>query len=99
MKTLRTVASGAAALLVLLAAATARASELDLDLPDFESVQFLGNVSGRNLLMSGLVVCALGLIFGLVIYKQLKNLQVHKAMLEVSELIYETCKTDRKSVV
>jgi hypothetical protein len=41
----------------------------------------------------GLVVCLLGLVFGLVIYKQLKNLPVHPSMLEISELIYETCKT------
>jgi K(+)-stimulated pyrophosphate-energized sodium pump len=83
----------AAALPVLLLAATARASELDLDLPSFESVSFLGGISGRNLLMTGLLVCALGLVFGLVIYNQLKNMQVHKAMKEISELIYETCKT------
>src|SRR5262249_52435649 len=44
-------------------------------------------------LMGGLVVCVLGLVFGLVIYSQLKNLPVHDAMREISELIYETCKT------
>ena len=43
--------------------------------------------------MGGLVVCALGLLFGLVIYTQLKNMPVHKSMREISELIYETCKT------
>ena len=53
---------------------------------------FLG-VNGRTLLMGGLVVCLLGLGFGLVIFTQLKNLPVHRSMLEVSELIYETCKT------
>src|SRR5262249_16350925 len=46
-----------------------------------------------TLLMSGLAVCALGLVFGLVIYQQLRRLPVHRAMLEISELIYETCKT------
>jgi len=66
--------------------------EMDLVLPSFDHVQFLGT-SGHNLLMFGLGVCALGLIFGLVIYRQLKNMPVHKSMLEVSELIYETCKT------
>jgi K(+)-stimulated pyrophosphate-energized sodium pump len=43
--------------------------------------------------MIGLLFCAAGLLFGLVIYQQLKNLPVHKSMLEISELIYETCKT------
>ncbi len=66
--------------------------EMSLVLPDFNSVQFLG-MSGQTLLMSGLGVCALGMIFGLVIYSQLKNMPVHKSMLEISELIYETCKT------
>ncbi|HJZ86960.1 MAG TPA: sodium-translocating pyrophosphatase [Polyangia bacterium] len=66
--------------------------EMDLDLPNFETVQFLG-MSGRVLLMAGLIVCAAGLLFGMVIYDQLKKLPVHKAMREISELIYETCKT------
>ena len=48
---------------------------------------------GTRLLSAGIVVCLLGLVFGLVIYCQLKNLPVHKSMLEISELIYETCKT------
>jgi K(+)-stimulated pyrophosphate-energized sodium pump len=43
--------------------------------------------------MSGLVVCALGLLFGMLIYNRLKNLPVHTSMREISELIYETCKT------
>ncbi|MEO8382864.1 MAG: sodium-translocating pyrophosphatase [Acidobacteriota bacterium] len=67
-------------------------SEADLVLPDLGSVQFLG-MSGDRLLMGGLLVCVLGLLFGLVMYVQLKNLPVHRAMLEISELIYETCKT------
>jgi K(+)-stimulated pyrophosphate-energized sodium pump len=70
----------------------ARADEAKLVLPDLGSVQFLG-VSGRGLLLSGLIVCALGLGFGIAIFGQLKRLPVHRAMLEVSELIYETCKT------
>ena len=32
-------------------------------------------------------------MFGLVIYTQLKNMAVHSSMREISELIYETCKT------
>jgi K(+)-stimulated pyrophosphate-energized sodium pump len=55
-------------------------------------VRFLG-VDGHTLLLSGLVVSALGLLFGLVIYNRLKNMAVHRSMLEISELIYETCKT------
>ncbi len=67
--------------------------EANLVLPDLGSVNFLGGTSGRTLLMLGLVVCALGLGFGLLIYTQLKNMPVHRTMREVSELIYETCKT------
>ena len=67
-------------------------TEANLILPDLGSVSFLG-ISGHNLLLSGLVVCVFGLIFGIVFYTQLKNLQVHRSMLEISELIYETCKT------
>ncbi|MEK6300282.1 MAG: sodium-translocating pyrophosphatase [Acidobacteriota bacterium] len=67
-------------------------SEADLILPDLRSVSFLG-VDGHTLLLAGLIVCVLGLLFGLVIYTQLKKLPVHRAMLEISELIYTTCKT------
>ncbi|HUG37085.1 MAG TPA: sodium-translocating pyrophosphatase, partial [Candidatus Limnocylindrales bacterium] len=66
--------------------------EANLIIPDLGQVQFLG-VNGRTLLVAGLFVCVLGLVFGLVIYTQLKNLPVHASMLEISELIYETCKT------
>jgi K(+)-stimulated pyrophosphate-energized sodium pump len=66
--------------------------EANLVLPDLSQAEFQG-VNGRSLLMSGLLVCVLGLAFGMVIYTQLKNLPVHRSMLEVSELIYETCKT------
>ena len=59
---------------------------------EFARTTFMG-VDGRTLLMLGFVVCAAGLAFGLVIYWQLKNAPVHKSMLEISELIYETCKT------
>ena len=61
-------------------------------LPDLASVQFLG-MSGKALLMGGLLVCILGMVFGLTIYNQLKNMPVHRSMREISELIYETCKT------
>ncbi|HYC92360.1 MAG TPA: sodium-translocating pyrophosphatase [Thermoanaerobaculia bacterium] len=71
---------------------TEHKSEAELVLPDLGSVQFLG-MGGDRLLQGGLVVCVLGLLFGLVMYMQLKKLPVHRAMLEISELIYETCKT------
>jgi K(+)-stimulated pyrophosphate-energized sodium pump len=67
--------------------------EANLILPDLDKASFLGGIGGRSLLMAGLVVGALGLIFGFLSFKQLQNLPVHKSMLEVSELIYETCKT------
>jgi len=67
--------------------------EANLVLPDLSQVRFLGGIDGHTLLMSGLVVCALGLAFGMVIFVQLKNLPVHSSMREISELIYETCKT------
>ena len=67
--------------------------EANLVLPDLNQATFLDGIGGRTLLMSGLLVCLLGLAFGMVAYTQLKNLPVHSSMLEVSELIYETCKT------
>src|SRR5215831_10267058 len=66
--------------------------EANLKLPDLSKVSFLG-VNGHNLLLFGLVICFLGLLFGLFIYRRLKNLPVHKSMKDISELIYETCKT------
>jgi K(+)-stimulated pyrophosphate-energized sodium pump len=67
-------------------------SEADLVLPDLKAVTFLGT-SGWNILAIGIGVSLIGLLFGLVKYQKLKNLPVHKAMLEISELIYSTCKT------
>jgi len=80
------------AALLLLAAAPALADESQLVLPDLGSVSFLG-MSGRTLLTFGIFVCLFGLAFGLMKSVQLKNLPVHRSMREVSELIYETCKT------
>src|ERR1700736_3472984 len=68
------------------------AGEASLKLPDLSQVQFLG-VDGHKLLLFGILFCVFGLIFGLVIYSRLKNLPVHKSMRDISELIYETCKT------
>jgi K(+)-stimulated pyrophosphate-energized sodium pump len=69
-----------------------RGGEANLVLPDLNQVP-VGGYQGRTLLMIGLGVSALGILFGLVILNQLKNLPVHRSMREISELIYETCKT------
>src|SRR5947199_295532 len=66
--------------------------EASLKIPDLGQVH-IGGIGGRTLLTFGLGVCVLGLVFGLVIFSQLKNLPVHESMREISELIYETCKT------
>src|SRR5579863_7349840 len=72
----------------------AQGGEAALKLPDLHQALFLkGAVEGPTLLIIGLGVSVLGFLFGLVMYKHLRNLPVHKSMLEVSELIYETCKT------
>ncbi|MDQ2776948.1 MAG: sodium-translocating pyrophosphatase [Acidobacteriota bacterium] len=68
--------------------------EANLVLPDLRQATFFGGlIDGRALLLYGLAVVALGLLFGIVIYHQLKSLPVHRSMLEISELIYATCKT------
>jgi len=81
-----------AALAIVASAAPTFASEAELILPDLASVSFFG-MTGWNLLFLGLFVCAAGALFGMVFFKQLRDMPVHKSMLEVSELIYETCKT------
>jgi len=68
--------------------------EAALILPDLNSVKFFGDtVPGKALLYAGLLISLLGWSFGLLIYTQLKNMPVHRSMREISELIYETCKT------
>src|SRR5713226_2036416 len=87
----------AAAVLTMLTAASALAEELggeaNLKLPELSQVKFLGRTDGHTLLLFGIVICVFGLLFGLAIYTRLKNLPVHKSMRDISELIYETCKT------
>src|SRR3989441_2903088 len=87
---------GAVALLTLLPISSALADEAggeaSLKLPDLSQVSFLG-INGHKLLLFGIVICIFGLSFGLAIYSRLKNLPVHKSMRDISELIYETCKT------
>ncbi len=81
-----------AAVALLLIATAAGASEAELVIPDLAKESFFG-MTGHTLLVYGLVICLLGFAFSLVQYSQIKNLPVHKSMLEISELIYETCKT------
>jgi K(+)-stimulated pyrophosphate-energized sodium pump len=88
---------GAVLLAALLAGAGTRAEEsgggeANLKLPDLSSVRFLG-IDGHKLLLFGIVICVFGLLFGLTIYNRLKKMPVHKSMRDISELIYETCKT------
>ncbi len=66
--------------------------EAALVLPPLDLVD-VGGYNGRTLLMAGIGISILGMLFGLVILTQLKNMPVHRSMREVSELIYETCKT------
>ncbi len=88
----RSVLQSLVMLSILLVSTLAQASEAELKLPDLSSVSFLG-YTGHTLLLFGLAVCLLGMVFGIVIYTQLKNMPVHRSMKEISELIYETCKT------
>jgi len=92
----RSLSSLAAVILLTGAAAVAQPSEgggeANLQLPDLSSVSFLG-IDGHTLLLIGLLFCLFGLAFGMAIYMQLKNAPVHRSMREISELIYETCKT------
>jgi K(+)-stimulated pyrophosphate-energized sodium pump len=86
------IMAGLLALAASLCATVAGASEAELKIPDLGSVTFLG-MSGHSLLLFGLIVCIGGMVFGLVQYMQIRSLPVHTAMREISELIYETCKT------
>jgi K(+)-stimulated pyrophosphate-energized sodium pump len=82
------------ALAVLLGVSVASASEAKLVLPDVSIVNFFNDsISGRTLLLAGLVVCGIGILFGLITFVRLRNLPVHRSMRDVSEMIYGTCKT------
>jgi K(+)-stimulated pyrophosphate-energized sodium pump len=84
-----------AALVAMALPVTALASELDLELPELDTTYTLfGNaVAGHTLLLVGLGVCALGMLFGFMMYSQVKGLPAHKSMTDVSNIIWETCKT------
>jgi len=98
-KAMRNVAGAVSTLLLLVlnaipvAAQSHEGGEASLKLPDLTEVTFIGGTNGHTLLLGGIVICVLGLGFGLAIYLNLKKLPVHRAMREISELIYETCKT------
>ena len=81
---------------ILYAPLSLASSEANLVLPNLKDTalaSFLGGMAGSQLLTWGLLVCVAGLVFGAVIYGQIKSMPVHRSMAEVSELIYETCKT------
>jgi K(+)-stimulated pyrophosphate-energized sodium pump len=85
-----------AALLALLASPLrAIASELDLAIPELEvSYRLFGmEIPGPTLLMAGLGVCVLGMLFGLAMYNQVRRMPAHRSMTDVSNIIWETCKT------
>ena len=81
--------------MALMASTGAYASEADINIPDLTQVKFdgLGGVTGVALMYFGIVMCAIGAVFGLVQYKQTKALPVHECMGNVSHTIWETCKT------
>ena len=83
---------GLLVLIVPTSLAAETGGEASLIVPDLSTVEFFG-INARLLLGIGLIVCLLGLAFGLFNYLKVKNLPVHKSMREISELIYETCKT------
>jgi len=85
-----------AALLLSVVSPAFASSEANLVLPNLKDpaiASFLGGMSGWNLLAFGLIICLAGLAFGAVVYSQVKSMPVHRSMAEVSEIIYETCKT------
>jgi K(+)-stimulated pyrophosphate-energized sodium pump len=101
-RTVKLAAAKMIALVTLLAAASVTAlaqpgeagGEASLKLPDLSQVSFFnGAIDGHRLLLIGILFCVFGLLFGMAIYMRLKNLPVHRSMREISELIYETCKT------
>ena len=82
-------------LITVLASGAAFAGESDIKIPPLDAVKFdgLGGVSGAALMYGGLLICLIGAVFGLIQYKQTRALPVHKSMADVSNTIWETCKT------
>jgi K(+)-stimulated pyrophosphate-energized sodium pump len=87
--------TGALTLALIGASTAVFGSEADIKIPDLSQVKFdgLGGVSGHTLMLLGIVICAIGALFGIVQYLQTKALPVHDCMAKVSHSIYETCKT------
>src|SRR5882757_2242275 len=82
--------------ILLLASATAHASELDLAIPDLSITKFKifgGEITAWNLLLYGSFVICGTLGISLYLRKQIHKLPAHKSMLDVAEIIYQTCKT------
>ncbi len=86
------IRAGSLLLLTSWLTGTARAGEADIKIPPLDQVRF-GAISGMAILYAGLVVCLIGVVFGWVIYLQTKSLPVHSRMANVSNIIWETCKT------
>ena len=78
--------------IILLSTTPLLAGEADIKIPPLQQVKF-GSLSGLTILYAGLVICVLGILFGLFQYQQTKNLPVHERMSSVSNIIWETCKT------
>ena len=88
-----------AALLVMLALMQgAYASEIDLKIPSLDVGYNIWGyaVTGSQILMYGIGICVLGMIFGFYEFVKIKKMPAHESMLNVSNLIYETCKTYMK---
>ena len=73
-------------LLVTITPLTAFASEADLVTPELSKSQ-------NNMLYVGMLVCILGMLFGLFQFIRVRKIKAHKSMLDVADTIYETCKT------
>jgi len=80
-------------LAAMFGAANAFAGDADIRLPSLQEVSFSGGLSGHAILISGLAICVIGALFGIFQYKQTRALPVHKSMGDVSNIIWETCKT------
>jgi K(+)-stimulated pyrophosphate-energized sodium pump len=94
MKTHKAWRFGAAAAIAATIIPSLRAGESDIKLPDLNAVSFMGgSLSGSAVLLTGLVVCLVGMVFGVIQYVQTRNLPVHSSMASVSNVIWETCKT------
>ena len=83
------------AAMLLMAAPLALAGEADIVLPDLSQVSFniFGGLSGLSIMYFGIFICFVGLIFSIIQANQTKNLPAHRAMLDVSEIIWQTCKS------